>query len=138
MPRHGLHHQLAVSDVKNNIVSTCHGSMAAGPSGGPEVANVVENNLAYNNDCSWANGSGFPSGTEYPTTNTYGGPTMYSVGTGNLANADPKFTAPGSLDFTLQAGSPALLMSQPAFTPVTDFTGATRSSTTPSIGALEA
>ena len=84
------------------------------------TSNVVRNNLAF------ANGS-----ADYVPN--YGTKVGFTLGT-NLASANPLYVNYAGKNFHLQAGSPALGKSDPAYTPPTDITGAPRPST-PALGA---
>ena len=118
--------------MKNNIITTCTGSAIFGTAGGPEVGNLVETNLAFNNDCLGAADNGWPAHTDYPPKVSPSGSLIYTIGpNGNRTNADPKFNSPTTGDFTLQSSSPAIGVADIAFSPLTDYNEHARSPTRP-------
>ena len=105
--------------VNNVFTNNVHSAVVAVLSQNA-TSNVVRNNLAF------ANGS-----ADYVPN--YGTKVGFTLGT-NLASANPLYVNYAGKNFHLQAGSPALGKSDPAYTPPTDITGAPRPST-PALGA---
>jgi len=130
--------------IKNNIISNSCGPAVFGSTSSNLVAVTVSNNLGFHNGyaCDWSTCS-----TQYSCA--YGSYFVCSVGT-NLPNADPRFVNTAgtwgstSKDYHLQAGSPARGVADPAYTPLTDASGAARllyysnvtGSSAPALGAF--
>jgi hypothetical protein len=123
--------------VANNIFCDLDGNAvtAGTPGGGGGFdQSLITRNLAYQTrNCYGYSGSA--TVTYQPASQGVGTP-QFTV-TGNLPDADPKFTDPVRYDYTLQATSPAIAAADPQYTPTIDITGAARSATAPSLGAYE-
>jgi hypothetical protein len=120
--------------ITNNIISNNCGPGVNASTSGSLVGNVVRNNFGYHNAyaCNWCK-----SGVDYDPI--YGSYVGFTVGT-NLPDADPLYVnrtgtwSSAGKNFHLQAGSPALGKSDPAYTPPLDKDGKARPST-PALGA---
>lgn len=122
--------------VVNNIMAVAKGAAVYG-SGHPGLSNHVRNNLPYLLDCTPSSNDGWAASENFP--NKYGYPSgadLYTRDT-NLAEADPKFTSPatgGDTGLHLLAGSPAIGVSEAAYTPPLDYDGNPRTAL-PNLGA---
>ena len=126
----GASYATSNNTVKNNLFVDMngHGSYGSGPS---LSGNVVANNMAYDLD----NGRGFQGDTNDDFEETYGSSLLFAEGPGNI-RLNPLFVAPGGYDLRLQAGSPAIGRSEPAYTPSIDRDGRSRDGA-PDLGAFE-
>jgi hypothetical protein len=102
--------------LNNLITNSTHWGIFG--TGSANSSNVVRNNLVFGN-----------------ASGNYGGGATYTV-TNTASTSDPKYNNYAGKDFSLQSISPAKGKSEIDYTPPTDITGATRTST-PSLGAYE-
>ena len=121
--------------VVNNIIANAKGAGAYG-SGDAMSGNLVTNNLPYSLNCVNSAHDGWDPNQNWPNLYGYpGGAQLYTVGT-NLTEADPKFTDPTNGNFVLLAGSPAIGTADLTYSPVLDYAGNNRNTSTPNIGAF--
>jgi pectate lyase len=120
--------------VANNIFVDIDGHAVYGCCSSPQTGNVVQGNLSYG----LRNGSGWqgPTSQDYLSWYESSSTTLFSTGAGNRPNANPLLASPGSYDFHLQAGSPAIGAAMPAYTPPTDMAGNPRPAA-PDLGAIQ-
>jgi hypothetical protein len=114
--------------ITNNIFNKLYGHAASG-SGSTEAGNIVQNNLAFgNNNGKDSSGHVWDGDASLDYMYYYGtiSSIMFSIGNGNLPSADPLFVGAGTYNYQLQATSPALGKSDPAYTYPYDITGKAR------------
>jgi len=132
--------ELAGIRIRNNIFTNSSSSkrIITKYTAVPDAKLTIDRNLVFTANATgpfyWNSDA---AGTNYVNGTGAGSLFQFNGLNSNAVTTDPLFTNPGSFDFTLQAASPARGAGVPVTGIATDFKGASRSLSAPTMGAYE-